>query len=56
MKYAIKVWFDDSWLLVSEGPVDNLRVMTTESLEEANSWRNLWIRDGQNKVEVIEYE
>lgn len=47
MKYAIKVWYDETWRFVSEGPVDNLRVMTTSSYEEAREWKELWIRDGQ---------
>lgn len=55
MKYALKVWFDDSWLYVSEGPIDDLRAMTTDSYEEALEWRALWIRNGQEKVEVVEY-
>lgn len=55
MKYALKVWFDDSWLYISEGPIDDLRVMTTESYEEALEWRSLWIKNGQEKVEVVEY-
>lgn len=55
-KYAIKVWFDDAWVYVSEGTFDNLRVMTTGSYEEAQQWRDLWIRDGQEKVEVVEYD
>lgn len=57
MKYAIKVWFDDSWLYVSEGTFDNLRVMTTESLEEANEWRNMWVSEGhEGRAEVVEYD
>lgn len=56
-KYAIKVWFDDSWLYVSEGTFDNLRVMTTESLEEAKVWRDVWIREGHDgKVEIVEWK
>ena len=55
-KYAIKVCFDDSCLYVSEGTFDNLRVLTTDSLEEANEWRNTWIREGhEGKVEIVEY-
>jgi hypothetical protein len=56
MKYALKVWFDDSWVYVSEGPFDNLRVSTTEDLEEARAWRDTWIREGQEKVEIVEYQ
>lgn len=54
-KYAIKVWFDDSWLYVSEGPFEDLRVMTTTDYEQALEWRSLWIKDGQERVEVVEY-
>lgn len=56
MKYALKVWFDTSWLYVSEGPVDDMRVWTTTSLEEAQRYRNFWIREGHDdKIEVVEY-
>lgn len=56
MKYAIKVWFDSTWHYVQEGPVDNMRVWTTTSLEEAKKYRALWIREGHNdKIEVVEY-
>lgn len=55
MKYAIKVWYDNTWRFVSEGPVDNLRTMTTSSYEEAAEWRSMWIRNGQ-RAEIVKYD
>lgn len=56
MKYALKVWFDTKWLYVSEGPIDDMRVWTTTSLEEAERYRKLWVKEGHDdKIEVVEY-
>ena len=57
IKYAIKVLFTDSWLQVSEGPIDNLRVMTLETLEEAQEWKKIWVKEGhEERVEIVEYD
>lgn len=58
MKYALKVHLDaDTWLYVSEGPVDNMRAWTTESLEEAEEYRKVWIVEGHEEaIEIVEYQ
>ena len=57
MKYALKVHLDENtWLYVSEGPVDNMRVWTTESLEIAEDYRKVWVVDGHEEaIEIVEY-
>ena len=53
MRYAIKV--DD--IFVSEGPIDDMRVWTTESLDEAERYRNFWLREGyEDPIEIVEYQ
>lgn len=55
-KYALKVWMDDSWLYVSEGPIDELRVclMTLEEAQEAaEAWR---IEGHEEAIEIVEYQ
>lgn len=55
MRYAIRVKFEDDWLYVSEGPIDNLRpcLMT---LEEAQEALEIWRREGREElVEIVEY-
>lgn len=53
MKYAIKV--DDTF--VSEGPIDDMRVWTTETLEEAERYKNFWVREGyEGNIEIVEYQ
>jgi hypothetical protein len=58
MKYAIKVHLDENtWLYVSDGPVDNMRPWTTESLEEAEAYRQLWlVEDNEETIEIVEYQ
>jgi hypothetical protein len=58
MKYAIKVHLDDNtWLYVSDGPVDNMRPWTTELLEEAEAYRQLWlVEDNEETIEIVEYQ
>lgn len=54
--YGLRVRMDDGWLYVMEGPTDNMRVMTTESLEEAEGWAEIWRNEGyEDCVEVVEY-
>jgi hypothetical protein len=58
MKYAIKVYLpDNSWVYVSEGPVDEMRVWTTDSREKAEAYRQVWVIDGnEEEVEIVEYQ
>ena len=58
MKYALKVLIEpDTWLYMSEGPVDNMRVWTTETFEEAERYKNFWIREGyEDNIEIVEYQ
>jgi hypothetical protein len=58
MKYALKVNMDaTTWLYVSEGPVDDMRPWTTDSLEKAEAYRQIWVLDGYDEaIEVVEYE
>ena len=47
---------DDSWLYVSEGPIDELRVclMTLEEAQEAaEAWR---IEGHEEAIEIVEYQ
>lgn len=54
-KYALKVQFEDGWLYVCEGPLDELRVMTM-TLDKANEMAEIWRLDGHEEaVEVVEY-
>ncbi len=58
MKYALKVHFDErTWVYVSEGLGDDMRVWTTDSLEEAQRYRNFWVREGhETGIEIVEYQ
>ena len=58
MKYAIKVHLDENtWLYVSEGPVDDMRVWTTESLEESEAYRQIWgVAGNEEAIEIVEYQ
>lgn len=58
MKYALKVHLDENtWLYVSEGPVDDMRAWTTESLEEAEAYRQVWlVDDHEEAIEIVEYQ
>lgn len=58
MKYAIKVHLDENtWVYVSEGPVDDMRVWTTESLKEAEAYRQIWVvGDHEEAIEIVEYQ
>lgn len=56
-KYAIRVWFGDSFLYVSEGPIDDLRVFLLDTLEEAVAYANEWsIAGHEEMVEIVEYQ
>ena len=55
MKYAIKVKFEDGWLYVSEGPIDELRPMIM-TLEQAQELARLWELEGhEENIEIVEY-
>jgi len=55
-KYALKVHFDDGWLFVSEGPIDELRV-SLMTLEDANAAAEMWRVEGHEEaIEVVEYQ
>jgi hypothetical protein len=57
MKYAIKVSTPDGDIFVSEGPVDDMRVWTTEVFEEAERYKNFWIREGyEGNIDIVEYQ
>ena len=58
MKYALKVHLDaDTWLYVSEGPIDDLRVWTTQSLDKAEAYRQMWLVEGNEEaIEIVEYK
>jgi len=57
MKYAIKVYLpDNGWVYVSEGPVDEMRVWTTDSLEKAEEYLKVWVFAVREKVEIVEYQ
>lgn len=57
MKYAIRIWFPDrTFLYVSEGPIDDLRVFLADTFEEANTYAEEWRLAGHEEVvEVVEY-
>ena len=57
MKYALKVITPDCEIFVSEGPVDDMRVWTTDSLEDAQRYRDFWLREGyEDSIEIVEYQ
>lgn len=54
-KYALRVMFEDDWLFVSEGPIDDLRVCLM-TLEDANAAAESWRVEGHEEaIEVVEY-
>lgn len=54
-KYAVRVQFDDGWLYISEGPIDELRPMLM-SPEQAEEMVKLWVLEGNEEaVEIVEY-
>ena len=56
MKYAIKVWFDENtWAYISEGPLEDLRVLAVESLEEAQKCAELY-KITATQIEIVEYQ
>lgn len=57
-KYVIRVWLsNDSYLYVSEGPFDNLRTTVFDSLEDAESWVDMWFEQGhKGEVDILEIE
>lgn len=56
MQYALKVQFDGDWLYVSEGPIDELRVLVLE-LEDAEALAESWRQEGYEEViEIVEYK
>lgn len=56
MKYALKAHFNDGWLYISEGPIEELRPMLFDTLEEAEKVAELWrIEDYEEKIEIVEY-
>lgn len=56
MKYAIKVWFDENtWAYISEGPLEDLRVVTVDTLEQAQKCANLYKLTATN-IEIVEYQ
>jgi len=57
MKYALKVITDRGDIFVSEGPIDDMRAWTTESLEEAERYKAFWLREGyEDPIEIVEYQ
>ena len=57
MKYALKVSTPDGDIFVSEGPVDDMRVWTTETFEEAERYKNFWLREGyEDTIDIVEYQ
>lgn len=55
MKYAIKVKFEDDWIYVSEGPIDDLRV-SVMSIEEAKEALEAWSMYGNlENIQIVEY-
>lgn len=56
MKYAIKVWFDDdTWAYISEGPLEELRVVTVDTLEQAQKCADLY-KIAETDIEIVEYQ
>lgn len=56
MKYAIKVWFDDdTWAYISEGPLEELRVVTVDTLEQAQKCADLY-KIAVTDIEIVEYQ
>jgi len=58
VKYALKViLLDGGHIFVSEGPVDDMRVWTADSFEEAERYKNFWLREGhEDSMEIVEYQ
>ena len=57
MKYALKVYFEEEWLYISEGPIEELRPVLFDTLEEAEKMAEIWRVEGiEEKMEVVEYE
>lgn len=56
MKYAIKVWLDDdTWAYISEGPLEELRVVTVDTLEQAQKCADLY-KIAATDIEIVEYQ
>ncbi len=51
MTWAIRIPFEDSWLCVTDGPVDNPRPVVYNTKEAAESAAVIW-----TNYEVVEYE
>ena len=49
--WAIRVPFDDSWLYVTDGDIDNPRTLVYNTKEAAESAATIW-----TNYEVVEYE
>jgi hypothetical protein len=57
MKYAVKVYFEDQWLYISEGPIDELRPLLFDTLDEAKKLAKIWRLHGhEEKVEAVEFQ
>lgn len=55
MKYAIKIKFEDDWLYLSEGPMEDLRV-SVMSIEEAKEALEAWSMYGSiDCIQIVEY-
>jgi glycerol-3-phosphate dehydrogenase len=50
-KWAIRVPFEDSWLFITEGSIDDLRPVLYNTREAAESAAAIW-----TNYEVVEYE
>ena len=50
-KWAIRVPFEDSWLFITEGSIDDLRPVLYNTREAAESAAAIW-----TNYEIVEYE
>jgi len=52
MKYAIKIPFEDNFLYLTEGSLDDLQVVLYNTREEAERESSTW----GTSVEIVEYK